>query len=1091
MGTGLEWIEKAAGNAIIVLLITLLYKFSNRKKKKDNKYTSLDSLKEDVMNLIDVFKLLPLTFLMGAGESFISDDKNRIYIIFGVILIYWFAIKFFLQWKRKKNFQSNENRDEGELVKKLITVYKYDVEFERFFLRDKNVWIAKTITISKWFCFAAFTAFYDFYSLLEIGGTIAVYPVVVILLLSEVDAYFSGYTLDNYCGNFYHNKSVDIRKPNMLIISDKITSTLSKYKLKIKNESREYDHNDISVQWDTMDYEYSLLKGFLDNQKYDKRRLKYLVNPTINILKKQNVIFNTYFYRDLDIAVFFPMMLAIFNGKKGIFVIDTENIDREVKWIENTFGKMCGVHKFIKCSKIEDANGAEDVIVLNFKDFLNWDKNPIIKSIARKIDLLFFVEPSSQTMQELNEINNIKIYINDIGGNANVVISDSHQEIVDKIMLTTDSKTIYRGPYALKPYQYTVIWLDADGEDTKEFDSSDVEVNIIRILTEELKEGEIIWVNKDKRASVDLWWRFQKHLEKSDVITLKHVTDGRNLELSKEACFIIEDSEYNYLSTAERFLPRAEEKGFMCVMVPDYLLRNYMIHNQNIEKSIMNFIMDKIIPEPIESENNAIIKLVKKLYETPVESGAIFRELCVCNADEAWVNNCLSDLINKYLNISSARLIKENGYAGRSNDKYIIGENPEIVDFLNKEKAIAVYEGEKKLAKLEKINYCNVYQKYLPGQSIVFQGMRYIIAYIGLNGEEYIIRLRRSLDNVGKREYYRQKRRYYLSGLQDREDGCVNNSMVYGNIIVVIKYANVLCKTEGYIRSARFNHLFNGLHVEVNNIPERKYEKRNILQIELIKANPVIQIYFAILLKEILYSLCPENIDYLGIGVNILSDCQSEILEQYIDAGIVWKVEAENQNNACIYIIDDSLQETGIIQAIEKKMDLIILLILSYVNWCIKSKEDYLLFGGINIEQESFWEYLTSVKYYLEGKVYSDDGDIEQEAYNAKDNSSDRAIVRKNTEIVATKEEAEAIFAQVLSDMLHFRNLNINIPLYPAFKRKKRGYVLLPLNVTYKQFYHDSVYGIIKEYYQIMNLDEKEELFEQYANEYVDLMFSD
>lgn len=1111
-------------NAIIVLIITHHY---GRKKKNDRYYT-LEELKKDMEDITNTFICLiigPLFFLCYSWNrwGWIEEGKfGRIYIIALVVseaVIKYIVSKLEDKYKLKLN-----------MFKRILAFYIEDEETGRYFLEDKQKWTVKAITMCKILYFSAFSLLYDPIEYLQKGAAIASFPVFILFFLAELDLCMSGRTKDEFMRRDSNGVAeLENKKIPLIVISDDVIRQLHQFKLKVKIKLEKRSELKRGGQRELEDYEYELLQGFLEKRNYEERKLKYLTDPTVRILQKQNVVFNTYFYRDLDFAVFYPMMLAVFKGKKALVVVQTEEIEKEIRWITEKMEEMCGIHELIRCNSLQNAKDQDDIILLDYQEFEKWKDNTYIVRYRARIDMLFLIEPSASTTYELEEISNIQNEIRELGGMMNVVIADSHREIMDRIMSVADSKTIYKGPYVIWPEQYAVIWWDADGEGGAEFESDKIEVNIIHMVKCKVEQGEIVWINRGKRASVDLWWNYKKYSGELGGITLHHVEDGRVLESKKEAYYIIEDDEYNCGEIVEQFLSRIQEKGFICVVSPNYMLRNYILKNEEAKKILKEFVGGKLLCEIPQTERNMVLYLLKKLYaDKDIKTANISKELTNARG-EVWEKTYFFEIVQKYLGIN----LLEDG----KGEKYAI-----------EEKEVSIYQSEKEVKNWSGVNYHNFYQKYLPGQSVAIRGMRYEIIDIKEKDGSYRERVGRNLDYSGKREYYRQIRRYMLSDIEEGESGYVCRFGKANNIEISYLRANVFCETEGYYVLPRFNDFYHGKLVKVKNIPNREHCSKKIMKISLPEIDLKGQIYLTIILKEIMYTLCPDHVDYLGICLHHADD---EIYQEFLKKGILWQVDGVSLEEAEIYLIEDSVWDLGLLQVIEQKMSSILQLCLSYITWYIAGEDEYLLFGsetdGRNIKEE-----LQRLKNYLEGKVekkqvnkevekvtepaietseiidtesleevsekQTKDQPEKENLVKTKEQDENDREIKEIQRKITTKKEGREIFEEVLFDMFYFRDLNVNIVLNPVFRKKiikkeviksnntqdisdkekkkrtrserKEGYVYLNLDEEYRQFYWQCAYGIINEYSLMTGKGIGKDECEKYATDYVELLFS-
>lgn len=1135
MRIDIESLINLVGNGILIFIIEIYYRRIERKGVKANKYIDEEELKESIFNFIDkVGAYIPWWIIIFALNGRYPLQEMSILKKWGYflgIVSLFFIVDVFLRLCRKKLNVSYENQV-PDCLQKLMYIYEFDEGWKRFFLSEKSIPLVKA---GKWLKIAYlfyFEIFYDFTELLDYSVSVAIYPIFLLILLGKINSFLDAYTAEQYCEKVLHSNTERVRNPRIVIVSDKVVCQLKKFKLSVECEYRS-EEDEISCEEESNEYEHNLLENFLKGRNREEYKEDYLFNPTVNLLKKQSVIFNTFFYRDLELAVFFPMMLAAFKEKKSLVIMEEPDYKEEKKWVESSIEKMCGIYDYILCSGIREADGSENIFIVTYQEIVQWKENAFLKKIAGQIELMFLVEPSSQTMQNLEEINNFKIFAESFGEDINIIISDSHQEIAERMLSISDGKTIYKGPYYWMPRQYSAIVWDADSKENQEFGSKDIETNIIHILKKKADKGEIFWINQNVCPSVDLWWYYQKYMGQLDRIEIKHMETGRELKVSQEAYYIVEDGENNFLRMKERFLSRAEEKGFVCIISPNYLLRNYLIQDKTIKESVKNNIKDIILSETPITLRNVVIDLIKKLYQDYVKEEDIRRSISAFAEDidkvididknkEIYkdIHRVIEMLINFYFSNWDVKVELKENEIGRK--RYKIKEDSLVYEFIQQETELSVYREKEVLREKFGVCYHTVFQKYLPGQNIIFNGRQYLFSDILFEEGKYKIDVKRNLNKGEKREYYRQVREYNLTFTENPRP-CLQLYEGGHGIYMERRQFNINCTTLGYIKMPRFNDFYHGVYTSVRGVDIRMYQNKEVLRIKIPRADSVVHMYFAIILREILYTLCPEDIDYLGVGIQV--GCENELIKEYINRGIIWQVTVLQKEENCIYILEDSVNELGILQDLQQKMVFIVDLIVSYVEWYIQSDDDYLLFGaedGTKELKQNLNSLLEKIYYRFEEQrkevQESGLGNIAEGVENRESIKSEGTNVPKEKKEIISEREAKSIFSEVLVDMFYFRDLNVNIALElrlkgskmyklrdNAEKRKKDKefkkrniknkkripqYIDISRNMGRKEFYYKCAFEIIKAYNASIKGGLTEEDCEKYAKDYVELIFT-
>lgn len=1068
-------------NGIIVLTIELFYKFFMKRYEKTDKYIKKNDINCAIINFIDSFiEFIPWMLILWLVHSFWQGALNERYkewLFIGLAVLTFSFIKWFANfWKA--HFQLWLLKEPIGVFGKLVELYEEDEVFQRYFLKQESVRLVRITKILEWIHITFILGSYDAHEALQISIVVALYPVFMLFLLNDINTIFNGYTLEEYCEKELKSDSEKVKIPHVAIIGDLIAQYVGDFKLwsesKVNNEKTDL------LELKEEGYEYDLFRGFLESYQKNytnDHKLNYLIVPTVEVLKKQNVIFHTFFYRDLELAVCYPMMLSAYRGRKNLIIIDNAVVEDEIKWIESSIEKLSGIYDFIKCRDILAATERDDIIIMNYNQFLNWRESLLLEKIAGRIDMIFMVEPSTRNLQDVAEVSCLKTYIEENGGSVNIVIADSHQEIVEKMMWISDWDTVYKGPYRLMPKESTVILLNADLECKKDGINSELEAKIIHMLQEKAHQNEVIWVDQNVRPSIDLWWLYQKNRSVVNKIEVHHLENGRKLEAKKEGYYIIEDAEFNYLAVKERFLSRAEEKGVIFILEPNYLLRDYLIKNKDISKEVRDFVKNKIGIDFQITERNQCMSLINELY---IEVDK-FKQ----NMEEA------EQLVKKYFPGLKIE-VKHKGEI-TDNNTYNINE------FVERQKDMIICREEKIIKVWNGMNYNMVFQKHLPGQSIVVGGIRYIFTAIEKKDKQYCMLVRRNLDKTGKREYYRQKREYVL-----RESVKKNSFLIperhINNIHLKWECMQVFCKTSGYRKMSAFHDFMDSIDVYTDGIPIRDYDQKQVLHISIPNIDYVELMFFSILLKEMLYTLCSDTIDYLGIGISC-SEYKNPIVEKYIDAGIIWEMYCDEDG---IYILEDSIQDIGVVSAIEQQMDTVVELMIDYINWCVETHDSYLPLR-FQLNQDEVEGCLIRLKDAIqEMKDETSYEETVQEVVEEKNNEEikDETEDRQKNDSKPTKienslskEEAEKIFTEVLAGMLYFRDLNIgsNWKLKTSNEdskdREKSTIIQVSLNMSREAFYEKCALEIIRKYNEINRMQMDDEQCKELAKDYVKILF--
>lgn len=1050
---------------ILILLVsrTIFSCFDKYGKESGERYISPKSIKDDLQELyltikkIMCFTLIMFVFIISLGTFELNAKKFIQHIFYAgnviVLLAFWWLIKH--GSKKKKRKEKEKGNIENFIMEQMLSAYEYDGQFGRYFLKEEFVTIRELIQKFRYVVLSVFFWGYNLEFLIDGGLAVCIYPVFTVICIHEICMYLSGLSKEEYCKLYYDCEKEEAEEVPVVGLYHGLKEEIEKGELikwgERKRQTADKNSEDVDKEEES---ERKLLMKFLEGKEYDSYKLKYLIEPAIAALKKRNVIFKTFFYRDLDWAFFFPVYQRILEGEKCLVVTD-KNLEM-VWWMQKKFERMCGIYDFVCIKELPEAKESDDIIILGYNEVRSFRKSELFEMTADSLGTIFMLEPSKHIQQELEAVKEIKEYSEKMCGQPNIIIADSQRELEDKIVFLRDDDTVYWGSYGMHPRQSVIVCWDADAVGEEE--GGILELRVIQALLKKKTSEDIIWIYGDKRAAVDIWWQFRYEKGEPKGCSVLTEKDGKELTTEKDAYFIIEDMEYNYNKVAERYLTRAREKELINIISPDYLLRNFMAAHQE-DRNIREILSKTISPEPeIQMDKNT--------------------------------------------------------------------------------------------------RAFGILQKYLPGQYMVKDGKRYRITHIEEKGGKYKIQKVPDLDHGGNRVYYRQNRSYKLKQTEERKTDSERPLWQSDKIEMFLERADITGRTHGYLEMPEFNNLHHANKVEAPpDMLERNYNNRQYIRWQLRGTDGNVLAYFAALLKEMLYTLCPDFIDYISLGIVGGGD-RKTVLEGL--NGVVAEIIGEDLKDELlsIYLIEDNECESGIIPAIAKRWNVIYRLIGMYVKWSIEIRCKYLTYGN-DEEIENIQEVLKSIDVYFmqdfageenetkteeaektkdvvetkeaeetRSEAKTKDATKKEEAEEIKDAAeseetiekkytaeAEAAIDTKETETkeingeknvkeqdkpehfeVRSEEEAEKIFKGILLDLFYFEELHVNIPLRPAFveKGKKTGEVLLRLNVDYRSFYWECAYGILKAYYQQKGYDEAkaDKTSREYAQKYLELVWT-
>jgi hypothetical protein len=218
----------------------------------------------------------------------------------------------------------------------------------------------------------------------------------------------------------------------------------------------------------------------------------------------------------------------------------------------------------------------------------------------------------------------------------------------------------------------------------------------------------------------------------------------------------------------------------------------------------------------------------------------------------------------------------------------------------------------------------HVYQKYMPGQFFTLNGKYYEMVSTATNNR---IMVRRASEHIGGRLSYRQVRNYTIHHLEDSSSMGALKSV--NNIDIHYQYADFSVETPGYWKLRAHNDFDNGDLVKVNGVPVRDYHHKQVLKFDFSKLGDAftdsVRMTLTNLLNEVFVTLFADNQPFI-----------SAVTPGSYDAPLTYSLALEEGiENAekCIFIIEDSQLDIGLLIAVERNVNRILQIISDYLAW--------------------------------------------------------------------------------------------------------------------------------------------------------------
>ena len=688
----------------------------------------------------------------------------------------------------------------------------------------------------------------------------------------------------------------------------------------------------------------------------------------------KSLLFNTPFYDKLNPYVFYAMERELLKGGKVLIVLGRHGTEEDLKkWTEAGMQSMSNIPGIWKTQIFTGEKLHEDelpdigIISRSGVHDLDIHKNGL--EFLRRVTFVFVVEPSRLVTTAQIGLN---LLIRCCGKERPVTFCSVDRNcdgLVDALShilmtnITEVSATEY--PRGMSSYMY---WL-ADHDHLQHRILPGIsrclgmgtEISMVALKNQ---VNRTVWYGGETYPVMDARWIAKQYyydlLDYAGLPTNQETFD-KTFRTSFNMCdervndrsFItVEDDRNNLFETRRNFATIAQEQGFVNVISSEYMLREYMSENTELFTADAKAI-PYITADYARTRRNAILSLCLLLCIDKVPEEMLHRQMQMLNIDtkdpsmEVWKEVCNifseSDVTDKQgvpilcvkdRDGKPARFEKKNTIfyrraysieSGKYESVYTI-EDPNfsriILDDLQNASYIAEQDSRDEYIGTELKGH--VYQKYMPGQFFTLNGKYYEM--VGTATDDRIL-VRRASDHIGGRLSYRQVRDYTIHHLEDASS--MGALKTVNNIDIHYQMADLSVKTPGYWKLRAYNDFDNGSLVKVNGVPERRYYSKQILRFDFSRLGDAftdeIRMTLTTLLNEVFVTLFADNQPFI-----------CAVTPGSYEAPLTYSLNVEVEDPAadkCIFIVEDSQLDIGLLIAVERNVDRIFQIISDYLSW--------------------------------------------------------------------------------------------------------------------------------------------------------------
>lgn len=707
------------------------------------------------------------------------------------------------------------------------------------------------------------------------------------------------------------------------------------------------------------------------------------LKSSLDLLNGKSILFNNPFYNDHIPYAFYPMNRALLNHKKVLVILGRHSIEDDIAdWIERGIESVTNIPFMWRTGVLNGGMQELDIGIMTRSDVLNIKLHEANADFLEKVEYCVIIEPSKLIATAQIGLNLIvKKCRNDEDKNIVFCMFDKNCDgLVDAMshILMTDISEVS----ATNKHHGTSSYMIWEADD--EYVHHRMFPNISRYLgmgTELSFAGlknqvsKATWFGGDAFPVTDMNWIDRQYyyelMKYSGLPTSQEAMDERfkttpnywSATVEKHNYFTVEDENCNMFEILREFQTRSTEQGFINIISPEYLLKDYMADNASIFEADPKAI-PCIVADYARTERNIILRLILMMSTFTVSEESIIKEFSLigikvynltkqlwyeiykCYADTKATASLPSDYkeaveeaytrsVGEFTAKVLIRKEKYNMRQGKMEIVYSIEDSAFISRCVSElESAGYVTEDEKGESHfLGSELKGHIYQKYLPGQFFTFGGKYYEMQYLTADGQ---VLIRRAADHIYGRPAYRQIRNYEISGVRSIDR--IGASRDVAGMKVVREYADICVKTPGYYRMNSYKDFENAEKVAfdgVSGIPDRVYNNKEILRIELPskdgKVDDEVRFTTTVLFNEIFRTLFADNHPFIS-AVTFEELAEDDGKCKPLTSSLKGAGGYELSRNS-IYIIEDSQLDLGLLVAVERNLRRIFSIMQDYLSW--------------------------------------------------------------------------------------------------------------------------------------------------------------
>ncbi len=928
-------------------------------------------------------KLTQISYLNWAATALsfvsklISDFLTKFNVTYVLLILFNIcSMACFLVVKKVLLLIFTPKKHNTSISNKFVGIfYDFDEKTDLWYVK-KHFGQAKTFLKSAYYAAAVISALavcVSFYLCHKGLILVPFYPVFPVIIMGEVAFFIDGLEFDQLSSVFsaeidnsrHITNYVILRKKLRELFSDKLISDgTSVNDAVVRGVSIDQILEEIKAEYGKIGENYAMfirkkaISGFKPSADY--------VRSGIELTSGKSLLFNTPFYYKLTPYMFYAMHNALLRGGKVLIVLGRHGTEDDIiEWCNDGFFQVTGLPMLWNIKKLGKEEDACDIGIVTRSGVHDLELHRANRAFLNDVSFVFLLEPSRLVTTAQIGLN---LLVRNISVSNNAVycsVDKNCDGLVDSLshILMTDITEVSATEFPEGTSSY-MCW-KADSEHLQHritpgisrYLGMGTEISLVALKN---NVERVVWYGGDAYPVLDQHWiakQYYHDLLATTSLPATQETFDKYFKVSFNFCneqtkdnsFIsVEDEFCNLFEVKREFATISKNQGFVNVISSDYMLRDYMIENNEIFTSDPKAI-PYISADYARTKRNIILKICLQMSILGILREEVLKEFILIGIDSTedklekiiWKNICAiycKDGEDKIVIktpfgtkvFTDDTIVYKREFSvetGKFEDYFVITDTyfkQYVIDDLQSARYIAEKGNESTFLGTELKGH--ILQKYLPGQFITLNGKYYEM--LSLSGDNQVI-VRRAADHINARYAYRHVRNICIDATYDN-DGMGMLKSING-VKIYNQFANFSVDTPAYWRMSSYSDFENATKVVINNVPQRRYINKHILKLDFSSFGDMftseIRTTLTLLMNEVFRTMFAENQPF------ILAATKGDF-----EKPLTYSLSGDAVEENCIYIIEDSQLDIGLLVAVERNFERIMQIVSDYLAW---NKEFY------------------------------------------------------------------------------------------------------------------------------------------------------